>query len=114
MPSTTSRGNYYKGKTKKYYEALGYQVQLTEFTTMLLIGGRKIYKKIDIFGSDMIAMNDRDIIFINSKHAMTRESYNQVVYQGRKEFKKYRFPSFVKLELAVWETRKPPTIIPCG
>ena len=114
MASTTSRGNYYKVKTKKHYEGLGYQVQLTEFTTMLLIGGRKIYKKIDIFGSDMIAMNDKEIIFINSKHATTRESYNQVVYQGRKEFLKFRFPSFVRRELVLWESRKPPVIIPCG
>ena len=114
MASTVSRGNYFKKKTQKHYESLGYQVQLTEFTTMLLIGGRKIFKKIDIFGSDMIAMNDKEIIFINSKHATTPESLQKVVYQGKKEFLKYRFPSSVRLHLAVWQLRKPVEIVVCG
>lgn len=114
MPSTVSRGSYYKKKTQRYYESLGYQVQLTEFTTMLFIGGRKIFKKIDIFGSDMIAMNDKEIIFINSKHATTKESLQKVIYQGKKEFLKYRFPPSVKLHLAVWQLRKPVEIVVCG
>lgn len=114
MPSTTSRGNYYKNRTRKHYEALGYQVQITEFTSMLIIGGKKIFRKIDIFGSDMIAMNDKEIIFINSKHGTTPESLQKVVYQGKLEFKKYRFPPTVKLHLAVWQLRKPVEIVTCG
>jgi hypothetical protein len=118
MSSTTSRGNYYKRKTKKHYEKLGYTVQLTEFTCGLMIGGRCIYKKIDIFGSDGIAMNGKEIIFWNSKHIGKEGEFKKINEQGqirnaKKEFAEFPFPKYVKLHIVMWKPRKQPEIHIC-
>lgn len=114
--STTSKGNYYKRRTKEYLEKLGYTVQLTEFTTTRHIGGGKvIYVKKDVFGSDGIAMNGQDIIFWNAK-ATTPEreqGINKHKSSGKLEFAKYPFPTSVKRHLYIWEPRKQPIIIDC-
>lgn len=116
MSSTTQRGNYYKAKTKKYYEDLGYTVQITEFMCGLSIPGRTVYRKIDIFGSDGISLNGTDIIFWNSKHCSTKDknNINTQIRDGKKEFAKYPFPKNVKLHLVMWEPRKKPYIIECN
>lgn len=105
--SNTSRGNYYKRKSRDYYESLGYTVQLTEFMCALVVKGKCFYRKIDIFGSDGIAMNGKEIIFWNSK--ATEQKSN--LTSGIKEFEKYPFPDSVIREIIVWETRKKPRII---
>src|SRR5574343_534339 len=111
MASTTSRGNYYKRKTKEYYEKLGYTVQLTEFLTSRPIGGgRVIYVKKDVFGADGIAMNGKEIVFWNSKHFTGANTLRNEKYGGKKEFKKYPFPPCVKLQLVVWQPKKKPVI----
>jgi hypothetical protein len=46
--STRSKGNYYALKTKKYFEALGYQVVKAEISKMQWIGGRTIIGHTDI------------------------------------------------------------------
>lgn len=108
MSSTTSRGNYYKKKTKEYFEKLGYTVQLTEFMCGRIIGPNKIiYTKRDVFGSDGIAMNGYDIIFWNSKHSTVnhKRNINGQVYKARKEFQKYPFPKHIKTWSVVWLPR---------
>lgn len=112
MASTTSRGNYFKAKTKKYLEKLGYEVQLTEFMTTRPVGGGKvIYVKRDVFSSDGIAMNGEDIIFWNSKHATTNDSKSTQMSQSKKEYKSHAFPPFVKRAIFMWELRKKEPII---
>ncbi|MCC6447072.1 MAG: hypothetical protein IT215_00090 [Chitinophagaceae bacterium] len=110
--STTSRGNYYKKRTKDYYEKLGYTVQLTEFMCATVIQGRCFYRKIDVFGSDGIAMNGKEIIFWNSKHCSTDDKNNidTQLRKARKEFANFPFPPSVKVEIVMWEPRKKPTI----
>lgn len=110
MASTTSKGNYYKRKTKEYYEKLGYTVQLTEFVCATVIRGKCFYRKIDIFSSDGISINGVDIIFWNSKHTVTGDISN-VKSEGKKELSQYPFPSFVKKQVVIWEPRKLPVII---
>ena len=112
MPSTTSRGNYYKRRTKLYYEAKGYVVQFTEFTCALVIKGRPIYRKIDIFGSDGIAMNSKEIIFWNSKATdpSVKDGVSKMKSAAKIEFAKYPFPNCVILEAVVWEPRKAPQV----
>ena len=112
MASNSSRGSYYKRKTKVYYEELGYTVQFTEFMCATVIKGRCFYRKIDIFGSDGIAMNGKEIIFWNAKSTITGEQA-QVKSSGKKEFSQYPFPPCVKRQLVIWEPRKKPTIIDC-
>lgn len=111
MASTTSRGNYYKVKTKAWYEARGYTVQLTEFLTARPIGGgRLIYSKKDVFGSDGIAMNGAEIIFWNSKAASSPRQVIDLKSKGKREYARFPFPKSVKLQLVIWEPRKDPVI----
>lgn len=116
MASTVSRGNYYKLRTKAYLESKGYSVQLTEFVSARPIGGgRMIWSKKDVFGSDGIAMNGKDIIFWNAK-ATTDKVIGGIAshkYSGLVEYKKYPFPKFVKLHLYIWRPRQEPIIIDC-
>jgi hypothetical protein len=116
MASSTAKGNYYKRRTKEWLEARGYTVQLTEFVTSRPIGGGKmIFMKKDVFGSDGIAMNGEEIIFWNSK-ATTPErdqGVNKHKSAGKIEFAKYPFPSSVKRHLYIWEPRKEPVVVDC-
>jgi len=112
MASSVKKGNYYKRKSKEYYEKLGYVVQLTEFCCGMVIKGRTIYRKIDIFGSDGIAMNGKEIIFWNSK-ALTserKEALTEVIGHTRIEFAKYPFPKSVKRQAIIWKPREKPII----
>lgn len=110
MASNSSRGNYYKRKTKEYYEKLGFTVQLTEFMCATVIKGRCFYRKIDIFGSDGIAMNGKEIIFWNSKSTISNRMA-QEKSGGKKDFNQFPFPACVKRQLVIWEPRKQPIII---
>lgn len=112
MASTTGRGNYYKRKSKLYYESLGYTVQLTEFTCALMIGRKCIYRKIDIFGSDGIAMNGKEIIFWNSKATTedVKDGVAKMKSQAKMEFEKYPFPESVKRQAIIWLPKKKPII----
>ena len=112
MASIVSRGNYYKRKSKEYYEKLGYTVQLTEFCCGMIIKGRCIYRKIDIFGSDGIAMNGNEVIFWNSK-ATTRDvqdGISKMKSSAKLEFEKYPFPTSVKKQAIIWLPRENPII----
>lgn len=115
MSSTVKRGNYYKKKTQKYLQKLGYIVQLTEFVSSRPIGGgRMIWSKKDVFGSDGIAMNGNEIIFWNAKATIDKNvgvSWHKST--GKSEFSKYPFPGCVKRQLYIWEPRKQPVIIDC-
>ena len=87
-------------------------VQLTEFTTARPIGGgRIIYTKRDVFGSDGIAINKHQIIFWNSKHATNPKSRTEQIRQARQEMAAFPFPECVKIQVVMWEARKPPDII---
>lgn len=111
MASNTSRGNYYKTKTKEYYEKLGYTVQITEFMCGRQIApGKIIYQKRDVFGSDGIAMNGKEIIFWNSKSTIINDIAT-VKSSAKIEFEKYPFPSCVKKQAVIWEPRKKPLIV---
>lgn len=110
MASSVSRGNYYKRKTRDWFEERGYAVQLTEFLTARPVGGRTIHSKRDVFGADGIAMNGEEIIFWNAKSTVSGQvSWHKST--GLSEFRKYPFPPSVKRQLFIWEPRKEPIIV---
>jgi len=112
MVSTTSKGNYYKRKSKEYYESLGYFTQLTEFVTAIKTPKGMFYRKIDIVGSDGLSMNGKEIIFWNSK-ATTEDREDGIIKmksEAKKEFEKYPFPKYVKRQAIIWLPRKKPII----
>ena len=110
MTSNNSRGNYYKDKTKLYYESLGYTVALTEFVATQVVNGRYIRRKFDVFASDLIAMKKDEIIFCNSKSSITG-SRAAAIKDATAKFAEYPFPPQVKLTIAYWEPRKHVEII---
>ena len=115
MASTVSKGNYYKRKTKEYFEKLGYYTEITEFMCGRQIAPNKIiYVKKDVFQSDGISTNGKDIIFWNSKHFTNDRSKIEQIRQGIKTYKKIPFPLSVKRQLVIWKPRsKIPQIIDC-
>jgi hypothetical protein len=114
MASASSKGNYYKKKTKDWFESRGYTVQLTEFTTARpLPGGKMLYTKKDVFGSDGISMNGDEIIFWNSKATTLdrKDGISKMKSDCKKDFEKYPFPKTVKLQAVIWTPRQPPIVI---
>lgn len=113
MKTKKNRGNYYKLRTRNWFRKKGYDCELSEKLYPIIdkdkiTGETKLigYRKSDIFGSDMIAMNGEEIIFANSKFG------RQNITEGLKEFAKYPFPSCVKRWVVVWEFRaREPEII---
>lgn len=112
MVSTTKRGNYYKNKTREYYQKLGYTVELTEFVCGRQVApGKIIYSKKDILASDGIAYNDTEFILWNSKSVIKEEYVSKEKSQGKKDYEKIKVPPFIKKQLVIWQSRKEPIVI---
>jgi len=117
MSSTTSRGNYYKNRTREWFRKQGYTVELTEFMSVRFIGaGKTIYQKKDILASDGIAYNETEFILWNSKHCSTGDKNNidTQIRQAKKEYAKIVVPPFIKKQIIMWEPRKQPTVLEVG
>lgn len=102
-----NKGNYYKLKTKKWLVAQGYQCDYLERLQRLYTPKGVIFVKRDMFASDILAMNEEEIIFVQVK--LGRKN----IASAYKEFAKFVFPPFVKRWIIVWEERaRQPEIIP--
>lgn len=114
--SKTSRGNYYKNKTRDWFIKKGYKVELCEFLCGIPIGGGKIvFKKRDVLASDGIAYNDNEFILWNSKHYTNdKQSIKNRGKQYAKNYNEIKTPSFIKKQIIIWELRKKePMVIDC-
>lgn len=107
MKSNKAKGDYYRRKTVKYLEDLGYQVATIEKLQRCFIKGRPIFLKKDVFGADLLAMNSEKIIFVQVKFSSEGKFSVSTV---KKEFDKYTFAPFVEKWLVMWEPRKQPNI----
>lgn len=105
--SNSKKGSYYKLRTKKWLEEKGYQVGFLERIHWLFKAGqRSIPIKKDQFGSDLLAVNKEQVIFVQVK--LNRKN----IADARKEFSKYKFPDFADVWIVVWEPRaREPEII---
>jgi len=97
--STVAKGNYYRLKTKKFYEAEGYEVVTSEIRKPMPIKGKLIWISVDMFASDLIAMNGKDVLFIQVK------ANRHDVPSAIKEFNKHKFPPTVKPIVVWWPER---------
>lgn len=97
--STVKKGNYYKYKTKKWFEDDGYYSEYLEKKQRIFTKGRVIFINRDLAGADGFAMNKNEIIFWQCKLNKTHIS------DAIKEFNKYPFPDCVKRWIVVWEPR---------
>ena len=101
MSNATQKGNRNRLKTKKYFEALGYDVAVAEQAKFCFFGGKlRVFKK-DLFGADLIAMDGKEIIFIQCKTTAPR------IAECKREFAKWKYPASVVLKQAVvcWKPR---------
>lgn len=107
MVSKTSKGNYYQRKTKIWFEKEGYVVYPMEFAKSIFTPKGMIYIKKDIAGADLMCMNGKEVIFIQSKTNLVD------IGRGVKELNKHPYPKCACLKKIVvrWEPReKQPTI----
>ena len=93
------RGNYYRLKTKHFYEAEGYEVANAEVKKPMPIKGRMVWIATDIFASDLIAMNGKEILFIQVK--TNRGDVSKAVA----EFAKHQFPPTIRKIVVCWPER---------
>ena len=101
-----SKGNYYKLRTKRWLEKKGYQVSFLERLQRIYVKGKVIFIKKDQMASDLLAVSESEIIFVQVK--LNRNNIAQAV----KEFSKFEFPAFVGKWIVVWEVRaREPEII---
>jgi hypothetical protein len=99
MANKIQRGNYYRLKTKHFYEAEGYEVANAEVKKPMPIKGRLIWIATDIFASDLIAMNGKEILFIQVK--TNRGDVSKAVA----EFAKHKFPENIRKVVVCWPER---------
>lgn len=104
------KGDYYKIKTKKWFLSQGYQCEYLEKLQRIYSKGKIFYIKKDLFYSDGLAINDKEIIFWNSK--LNRNH----IAEGRNKYSLLNTPKSpcIKKWLVIWKPRcANPDIIEC-
>ena len=85
---TQPRANYYRRKTKDYFEELGYHCEYAE--RYLIYFDRKRnktgFQKSDLFAADFIAKNERETLYVNS--VVNRSNISEHI----KRFNRYKWP----------------------
>lgn len=96
-----NKGNYYKLRTKKWLEKKGYDVATMEKMYRVFNPKSKdvIYTKQDQFGSDLLAMNRDELVFVQVKFNTARGKINEAM----REYARFPFPDFVNKWIVVWE-----------
>ena len=104
MKKKTNTGNADKKKTRDFYREQGYQSEYVEHLQSIFIPGRMIYKKTDLFASDGVSINGKEIIFWNSKGRTAKDK--GTLGSSLRKFDEHPFPDFVIREVVCWEPRK--------
>jgi hypothetical protein len=115
-----TKGNYYKRKTKDFFVKQGYVVEYMEKLQRIVTTGedkkgkekkqKLIWVKKDLFASDLLAIGNGEVIFIQVKSGNKTTGIN--IKKAVEEFNRYPFPDFVKRYIVVWrERQRDPEII---
>jgi hypothetical protein len=113
VPSNAQRGSYYKSRTKRWLIAQGYQVADLEVVHWIFTPKGRIATKRDQFGSDLLAMNPRGLLFIQVKGGEQARGSGQFP-AARRAFEQYEYywPPDVRRCVIAWAPRaKQPRII---
>jgi len=103
-----AKGNYYRLKTKKWFEKEGYLVENLERIQRIYTLKGVIYAKKDVWGSDLMCKNDKEIIFIQCK------TNKGDINKGIKELNNTCWPDFVRKMVVIWPVRaREPEVIEC-
>lgn len=93
----SQKGNYYRLKTKHYFEAKGFHVETVEKIQRIQgTRGKILYVKKDLLAADLIAMNHEQMIFVNS--ICNRSDLSSHI----KQFLKYPYPPFIDRWVVLW------------
>lgn len=103
MATNVSRGAAAKGRTKKYLQARGYQVADLEVVRWIHGKGGRIPVKRDQFGSDLLAVNELEVIFVQVKSGASAAT--GTFPDARREFAKHTFPRGVLRRIIAWPPR---------
>ena len=102
--SNVSRGAYFKARTRKWLSGRGYQVAEMEIIRWVFRpGSTRIPIKRDQFGSDLIAMSDTEIIFVQVKGGESARTGN--FPEAQRAFNEFKFPVFTKRWIVAWPPR---------
>lgn len=103
--SNVSRGAYFKGRTKKWLMARGWQVADLEVVRWIFKSPtERMPVKRDQFGADLLAMSRKRLIFVQVKGGDQAIGAGQFL-AARREFDRYTFPPFVRLWIVAWAPR---------
>jgi hypothetical protein len=105
MGSNVAKGNYYRLRTKKWLQSLGYLVENLERQQRVVkkneLGEDSVFfLKFDIWGADLIARNEEHVLFVQVK---TNEGD---VARGIKELNKGPWPGSVDRWVVYWPKRR--------
>jgi hypothetical protein len=103
MPSASQKGSYYKSRTKKWLESMGYSVGHLE--RMLVVRGKPgLFVKRDQFGSDLLAVSATQVLFVQVK--MGGATWRKRgLSSARIEFAPFPVPPNSVQMIVVWEPR---------
>lgn len=105
MPSNVAKGAYYKGRTRKWLIARGWQVADLEIVRWVYRpGGSPIPVKRDQFGSDLLAVNDRHVVFIQVKGGKAAAG-SGTFPAAQRIFEQFTFPSGTQCWIVAWAHR---------
>jgi hypothetical protein len=110
MTSSRKKGAYYLAKSIALLKEKGYSYTKLESNRRTVINGIPMWIHTDAFGSDILAMDDKEIIFIQVKFLADKTFHIQKCID---EFNKYKWCPSVKRQLWLWTTRKPVRIVEC-
>lgn len=95
--SNARRGAYYKNKTRKWLAAAGWQV--ADLEVVRRVGPELVPVKRDQFGSDLLAVSGRRLIFVQVKSG---KAVGGTFPDARREFQKFTFPPFAGRVVIAW------------
>lgn len=95
-------GDKDKTRTRDWYRSQGYDCEYAELKRTIFLGqGKFVFQTNDIFASDGIAMNGKEIVFWNSKGRAGKKK--GTLGSSLRKFNSFQFPDFVTREIVVWE-----------
>lgn len=102
--SAVAQGRKNNKMTRDWYRVQGYSCEYTELLRTIFLGpGKVIYQKNDLFASDGVAMNGKEMIFWNAKGITEKEK--SILGSSLRKFNEFPFPDFIIREIVVWEPK---------
>lgn len=107
-------GAYYKARTKKWFLELGWQVADLEVVRWIHRPGKPALPvKRDQFGSDLLLVSRRRIVFVQVKGGRHAAGAGQFL-EAQRAFADYEFPPFAERWIVAWAPRSRfPRIVKC-